>query len=206
MKLRAAILSGLAFALLTILFSFGYVLFSFPRFLLLLGSTVLWYGYAAIYKTQPATFEDAVILRRGLKWGVATACAFAALLLTTLDPETFVFPAVVLGLLLPFSAGASGAIPSGRVLTGTRIGFWSGMIGSLLGFFILAAGGYLEGWLSGVGVFAFMESSEYLTLRLAVFALVIYGPVFSPIVATIGGWIGLKLARTGGLSPAGLAR
>ena len=206
MNLRSAILSGLALALLTILFSFGYVLLSFPLFLTLLGATVLWYGYAAIYKTQPATFEDGVILRRGLKWGVATASAFAALLLMTLDPETFVFPAVVLGLLLPFSAGAAGAIPSGRVLGGTRLGFWSGMVGGLLGFFILAGGGYLHAWLSGVGVFAFMEAHEYLTPRLAVLALVIYGPIFSPIAATIGGWIGLKLARTGGLSTAGLPR
>ena len=77
--------------------------------------------------------------------------------LLTLIPDEFAVLTAVLGLLLPFAAGAAGAIPSGKVFVGSRVGFWSGMIGSLIGFFILAASGYLQAWFSGVGVFAFMD-------------------------------------------------
>src|SRR5688572_22016816 len=179
MKLRNAILVGLVLSVTTIILTFGNVLPNFPGFLVLLSAVVLWYGYVAICRTRRETLEDAAVLRQGLRWGLAIACAYAVMLLVTLSPETFVFPAVALGLLLPFAAGASGAIRSGRTFTGSRVGFWSGMIGGLLGFFVLAVG----------------------SVQLASYALVIYGPIFSPIAATIGGWVGIRLARTGELGP-----
>jgi len=202
MNLRNFILIGLVLAAATIVFTFGTILLDFPKVLVLLIAVLVWYGYVTIRRTSPRTTEDALVLQRGLQWGLAIASAFALMMLGTLVPDLFALSVFVFIPLLPFAAGAAGAISSGEVFVGSRVGFWSGMIGSLIGFFILAAGAYLHAWLSGVGVFAFMDANEYGTLPLATFALALYGPIFSPIAATIGGWIGIRLERTGRLSPA----
>ena len=202
MNLRNLILIGLVLAAATIVFTFGTILLSFPKFLVLLGAVLVWYGYVTIRRTSPRTTEDALVLQRGLQWGLAIGSAFALMMLGTLVPDLFALSVFVFIPLLPFAAGAAGAISSGKVFVGSRVGFWSGMIGSLSGFFILAAGGYLRAWLSGVGIFAFMDANEYGTLPLATFALALYGPIFCPIAATIGGWIGIRLEKTGRLSPA----
>jgi hypothetical protein len=201
MKLRNGILAGLVLSVLTIVFTFGTILLSFRRLLIYLGIVLLWYGYVAIRRTQPRTAEDALVLQRGLKWGVAIACSFAGMVLGMLASSEFTALAVVVAVLLPFAAGASGAIQSGRVLVGARVGLWSGVIGGLLGFLVIAAGGYLRAWLSGAGVFAFMASTEYVSLQVATYVLIFYGPIFSPIAATIGGWVGIQLEKTGRLSP-----
>src|SRR6186997_3299941 len=196
MKLRNSILAGLGLAAATIIFTFGSILLNFPKVLVVLGAVVAWYGYAAIRRTSPRTTEDALVLKSGLNWGLVIASAFALGFLTPDLSALFFIP------LLPFVAGAISAISSGKIFVGSRVGFWSGMIGSLCGFFLLAANEYLRAWLSGVGIFVFMDANEYGSLVLAMFALILYGPIFCPIAATIGGWVGIHLEKTGRLSPA----
>src|SRR5215204_1713669 len=110
MNLRNVILIGLVMAAATILFTFGTILLSFPKFLVLLGAVVGWYGYVAIRWTSPRTTEDALVLRRGLNWGLAIASAFALMMLGTLVPDLFALSVFVFIPLLPFAAGAAGAI------------------------------------------------------------------------------------------------
>jgi hypothetical protein len=196
MKLRNSILAGLVLAAATIIFTFGSILLNFPKVLVVLGAVVAWYGYAAIRRTSPRTTEDALVLKSGLNWGLVIASAFALGFLTPDLSALFFIP------LLPFVAGAISAISSGKIFVGSRVGFWSGMIGSLCGFFLLAANEYFHAWLSGVGIFTFMEANEYGSLLLAMYALFLYGPVFCPIAATIGAWVGIRLDKTGRLIPA----
>ena len=195
MKLRNSILSGLILASATIVFTFGKVLLNFPKIVGLICAVMLWYGYLAIRKTSPRTTKDALVLRQGLNWGLVIASAFA---LGLLAPDLV---AIVFIPFLPFVAGAVSAISSGNVFVGSRVGLWSGMIGSLSGFFLLAANAYLTAWLSGVGIFAFLDANEYGSLLLAMNALIFYGPIFSPIAATIGAWVGIHLEKTGRISP-----
>jgi hypothetical protein len=60
-----------------------------------------------------------------LRNGILAALVLS--ILTMLASSEFTALAVVVTVLLPFAAGASEAIQSGKVLVGTRAGFWSGM-------------------------------------------------------------------------------
>ena len=206
MKLRNCILAGLALTVVTLVFTFGSTLLRFPKILGLIGAVVLWYGYAAIRWAPAKTEEDASVLQRGVKWGVAIGCAWIATLLagTILSDFAGEFsPLTALAaLILPFAAGAASAIRTARVRTGLRVGFWSGMVGGLIGFLALAAGGYLDPLLAGAPVFATLEANEYGAFTTGLLILLLYGPIFCPIAATIGGWIGIQLEKTGRIETA----
>ena len=201
MNLRKWILGGLALSLFTIAFTFGKILLILP-ILVIVGLVTLLYSYAAIREIPARTGEEALVLKRGVQWGVAIGCIWAAgFLLTMIHDNEFVVLVALLALLAPFMVGALSAIESGKVRMGLRAGFWSGMVGGLIGFFLFASGGYLRAWLSGVGVFAYMESNEFGAMQLATYTLFLYGPVFCPVAATVGGWIGIQLEKTGRMSP-----
>jgi hypothetical protein len=202
MKLRNWILSGLALTVLTLVFTFGSTLLRFPKILGLIGAVVLWYGYAAIRWPPATTKADASVLHRGVKWGVAIGCTWIAAGLVSPFLGESGPPIALAALLLPFVAGASSAIQSARVRTGLRVGFWSGLVGGLIGFFALAAGGYLDPLLSGAPVFATLEANEYGAFTTGLLILLLYGPIFCPIAATIGGWIGIQLEKTGRIDTA----
>jgi hypothetical protein len=202
MKLRTSLLAGLLLSVLTIGFTFGTVLLRFPRILAFLAIVILGYGFAAVRRTQPTKAADILVLHHGLNWGLAIGGSFAAAIALSLLPaKEFVFPAILLSLALPFASGSAGAIKTGSIRIGTRMGFWGGMIGSLLGFVLVAATAYLQAWISGKGVFAYMNAHEFGPMVLATYILFIYGPVFSPLAATVGGWVGIRLERTGRISP-----
>jgi hypothetical protein len=205
MNLRNCLLAGLLLSVLTIGFTFGTILLRVPKLLAFLVFVILWYGYAAARRTQPTKAEDHMVLRRGLNWGLVIGGSFAAIVLSTLALD-LVVPGVLLTLALPFASGAAGAIKTGSVRIGTRMGFWSGMIGSLLGFVVIAAAAYLQAWTSGKGVFAYMDADEFGTMQFATYTLLIYGPLFSPLAATVGGWVGIHLEKTGRISPVTVER
>jgi hypothetical protein len=187
MSLRKWILGGFALSLFTITFTFGKILLIFP-ILVIVSLVTLLYSYAAIREIPARTGEEALALKRGVQWGVAIGCIWAA---------GFLVSMMLFALLAPFVAGALSAVESGKVRMGLRAGFWSGMVGGLIGFLLFASGGYLRAWLSGVGVFAYMESNEFGAIVLATYILFLYGPVFCPVAATVGGWIGIQLEKTG---------
>ena|SRR5688572_704647 len=193
MRFRNSVLAGLTLSALVIFLTFGTILVSFWGLLISLVPVLAIYGYAAIRKTQPETTEDALILHRGMKWGLALGGGWVLTALTNLIPQ----PGVLAAVFLPFLVGALGAIRTGRVSTGTREGFWAGMVGGLMGFLALAAAGYLRAWSSDVGVLAFMDADEYGALQLAMYTLIFYGPIFCPLAALIGGWVGIQLEKTG---------
>jgi hypothetical protein len=202
MRLRNSILAGLVLSVFTIAFTFGSALLNFPKVLAMIGAVVLWYGFAAIRRTPARTEDDASVLHRGMKWGVAIGCTWiAASLAGIFRSLDLALPIALAVVLLPFVAGASSAIPAARVRIGLRVGFWSGMVGGLIGFLVFATGGYLYPILTGAPVFATMEANEYGALEMGLFVLFLYGPIFCPVAGTIGGWIGIQLEKTGRVSP-----
>src|SRR4029453_19157632 len=110
--------------------------------------------------------------------------------------EDFALLGAVLALMLPFLAGALSAISSGKVRRATSVGLWSGMIGGLIGFFVFTGVAYLRPLLLGVPVLAALEREEYYPFLFAIHSLFLYGPIFCPVAATVGGWIGLQLEKT----------
>ena len=197
MNPRKWILGGLALSLFTIAFTFGKILSTFS-ILVILSLVTLLYSYAAIREIPARTGEEALVLKRGVQWGVAIGCIWAGgFLLKMIHDKDFVVLVALLALLAPFMVGALSAIESGKVRMGLRAGFWSGMVGGLIGFFVFGAGGYLDALLSGLPVFAAMEADEFASLAMATYILFLYGPVFCPLAASVGGWIGIQLERTG---------
>lgn len=189
MKLRNCMLAGLALCVFLLLITafeyprFANILSQSPWFLAWMVVVIVWNGYAAIWRTNARTDEDAWILREGVRWGLAVGCAWT---LFTIVPLGFtLWPlALLVGTLSPWLAGALSAIKTKRVLTGMRVGFWSSAIGGLIGFLVAMVAGYIADWsLSG--------------LQLAIFFMFYAGAISGTIGGLLGGWIGLALYRTG---------
>lgn len=209
-KLRNFILAGLGLCVLGL----AYVAFfgpglgrpfpRDPRFLWLIILILVSNVYAAIYRIQN---EDSMVLNDGVKWGLAVGCAWMIVALVPIDifaaKDELGAPLWFLGvfsvLLLPFAAGAAGAIRTGRVRVGIRIGFWSGVVSGLLGFLIVLSLGSLRfavmlGWRGQ----SFPISRIFEPVLLAsLWVMFFLGTIYGVVAGAIGGWSGLKLYRTG---------
>jgi predicted histidine transporter YuiF (NhaC family) len=215
MRLRNFILAGLGLCILTLAFAaFRYpeiasVLQHAPKLLALMGVVLVWNAYAAVYRTHAQTSEDSMVLRDGVKWGLAVGCAWAVVAIVPVNVfvandeagAPFWFLGLFSGLLLPFAAGAAGAIKTGSVRIGMRFGFWSGVVGGLIGFLVVVAVGFSEAFLPSLQVWADRARTEPErigeTLLLALVILCLFGIILGAIAGTVGGWIGLRLYRTG---------
>jgi hypothetical protein len=170
---------------------------------------VVWNGYAAICRTRARTNEDSMVLRDGVRWGLAIGCAWAVVAVVPIhifaaDDELGAplwFLGLFAGLLLPFASGAAGAIKTGRVRIGMRVGFWSGVVGGLIGFLVVVAAGFTTALIPSLQVWPGQSIVEPErigdTLELAFYIMFVFGTIWGVVAGTIGGWIGLRLYRTG---------
>ena len=201
MKLRNAVLTGLTLcvlALAAVAFvnpDFGNLLRRSPAILVFMILVVTWNAYAAIRWTHPVSIEDSMVLRLGVRWGLAIGCAWA---LVAIVPFNVFAPLAELGIslwllglfsgvLIPFVCGASMAIQTKNARMGMRVGFWGGVVGGLTGFLI-----FMATLFAGGGA----EKSEF-ALEGAVYAMFVFGSLYGGIAGGMGGWIGLRLYRTG---------
>lgn len=215
MKLRNFILTGLALCVLTLAAiaflvpNFEHLLLRVPAILALMTLVVVWNAYAAIRGTHARTSADSMILRLGVKWGLAIGCGWAIVAIVPLNvftPNDEVgAPIWFLGLfsvlLLPFASGAATAIKTGSVRLGMRVGFWSGVVGGLMGFLIFVTKGFavavilsLKG--SAAQSIGVSEGIDF-ALVAAFYSMFVFGSLYGGIAGTVGGWIGLRLYRTG---------
>ena len=156
---------------------------------------VTWNTYAAIRWTHAVTREDSMVLRLGVRWGLAIGCAWAIVAIVPFN----VFAAIAefgvslwllgvfSGVLIPFVSGASVAIQMENPRMGMRVGFWGGVVGGLMGFLI-----FMATLFAGGGA----EKSEF-AVEGAIYAMFMFGSLYGGIAGGVGGWIGLRLYRTG---------
>jgi len=120
-----------------------------PIFLSVFLAGVLWYGFAAVRWTRVTTREDSVVLRHGARWGVAIGLAWTVEVVggNVITPHGLGagigVVAAGVAAILPVVGGATGAAITGRIGTGARVGFWSGVVSGLIAFVALAGVGYL---------------------------------------------------------------
>ena len=197
MKLRNILLTGLALCVLTLAAlalrnsDFRHVLLRVPAIPAIMTLVLVWNAYAAIRWTHARTSEDSMVLQTGVKWGLAIGCAWGLVAIVPLNVFTpndevgapLWFLGLFSGILLPFASGAAGAIKTGSVQIGRRVGFWSGVVGSLMGFLVFAIREFV-----GHGEFALVA---------AFYVMFIFGSLYGGVAGMLGGWIGLKLYRTG---------
>jgi uncharacterized protein (TIGR03435 family) len=221
-KLRNWLLAGLALCVLTTGFSaLMYPLFDphrdphGPRNLALMSAGILFYFYVAVCRTRPSTPEGASVLRLGTRWGVVVGFVWIASWITgnliiphRLGAQAAILLALV-GFVLPFGAGAHGAIKTGKVRVGMRVGFWSGLISGVMVFLAGATLGYILAFVPGLPGAEIPSADHVYTAaefqRLNVldalggaFAhLFGIGGLFGAISGTLGGWAGILLERTG---------
>jgi hypothetical protein len=217
MTLRNSILAGLALCALPL----AYSMIRYPNgtrgialaVLTYFGVTVLWYGHAAIRRTNPTTSQDAYVLRHGVRWGLIVGSIWVA----QIAFENVVIPrwlgiqgAVLLAiaaLVSPLVAGAVSGIQSGRVRTGMRAGFWTGAISGMMAFMALSAVGYILAYFPGLpgaeipmGTYS---AEQFQALNVgdamggALSHLLATGAVFCSIAGAAGAAAGILLERTG---------
>jgi hypothetical protein len=187
MKLRNVLLSGLAlcvFALTAIAFrnlDFRHFLLRAPAIPAFMTLVLVWNAYAATRWTQ-----DSMVLQDGVKWGLAIGCGWVVVAMVPVSNEVvgpLWFLGLFSGILLPFASGAAVAIKTGNAWIGRRVGFWSGVVGGLIGFLVFATREFASG--------------DEFALVAAFYSMFIFGSLYGGIAGTVGGWIGLKLYRTG---------
>ena len=149
--LRRGILAGVGLCVVTI----AYCVYRYPgivaspagsRFLPLFLAGVLWYGLAALRLTRANTRDDFVVLHYGARWGVVIGLVWVVEVIggNVILPNSPVgMLATLTAVVLPAFAGAAGTAVTGRIRTGARIGFWSGVVSGLIAFVALASVGYL---------------------------------------------------------------
>ena len=152
--LRAGILVGVCVCIVTVVYSLCWYpgILSFPGtpgFLAVFLAGVTFYAYAGVRWTRITTRDDLLVLRRGAQWGVAIGLAWTVeviggnlILPHSLGARIGIVAAAVAAI-LPVVAGAHGAAATGRLNTGARIGFWSGVVSGLITFAALAAVGFV---------------------------------------------------------------
>jgi hypothetical protein len=214
MKLRNWLLAGLALCVLTIVVT----VLMFPGRNLALASPLakvavglLFYGYAAVWRTRTASFEDAVVQRLAVRYGIAigalwTVAFFAANLgIWTGLP----WPVLAMfAFLLPLIAGAHASIRLWRVRAGMRVGFWSGLISGLMTFFAFVVLGYILAFVPGFPgaeiprnqpytAAEFQEVNVMESLGGGLWSLFYLGGAYAVLGGAVGGLAGILLARTG---------
>jgi len=187
MNLRNFLLAGLVLCVLVLVIiafdnpDFRHVLLRNPAIPAIMTLVLVWNGYATVRWTQ-----DSMVLQDGVKWGLAIGCGWVVVAVVPVSNE-LVGPLWFFGLftaiLLPFASGAAVAIRTGNAWIGRRVGFWSGVVGGLMGFLVFA-------------VRYFTNPGEF-ALVAAFWAMFFFGSLYGGIAGTVGGWIGLKLYRTG---------
>jgi len=116
------------------------------KFLPLFFTCMFWYVWLALRLGRAATRDDFVVLHHGARWGVVIALAWIVEVVggSLILPGSPVGPlATIVAVLLPAVAGASGTAVTGRIDTGARIGFWSGVLSGMITFLAMASVGYL---------------------------------------------------------------
>jgi hypothetical protein len=217
--LRTGILSGVCCCILMV----GYSIHRYPKmvaqptrtvaiFLSLFLVGVLWYGFAAVRWTRVTTPEDSLVLGYSARWGIAIGLVWTVevvggnvIMPHELGAGIGVLAAVVAAI-LPVVAGATGAARTGRIETGARIGFWSGMVSGLITFIALASVGLLVVNVSGFpgvetprNVARALTANELAAFNLGdylaggVSHLVIVGGVFGGAAGAFGGIVGRAL-------------
>jgi hypothetical protein len=209
MELRNWILAGLALCVLTIVTT----VLMYPG--LLAGSNaaivavgLLFYGYAAACRTRALTPEDAVVLRLGTRYGIASGTLWmVGIIGANLGVPISLFLAFF-SYVLPLVAGAHGGIKLWRVRAGMRVGFWSGLISGLIVFLGFMAFGYLLAFVPGLPGAEIPKDPGYTaleyqrlnvsdTLGYGLGHLFLFGGILSMIGGAVGGLAGILLARTG---------
>jgi hypothetical protein len=197
MNLRNSLLTGLALCVLMLAAfafrspDFRHLLLREPTFLAIMTLVLVWNAYAAVRWTRARTSEDSMVLQAGVKWGLTIGCAWGLVAIMPVNVFTpndevgapLFFLGLFSGLLLPFASGTAVAIKTGSVQIGRRVGYWSGLVGSLMGFLVFA-------------VREFAHHSDF-ALVAAFYIMFYFGSLYGGIAGTLGGWFGLKLYRTG---------
>jgi len=214
--LRNALLAGLVLAVFVMAFSFSR--FSAgqthtdphsARNLLIVSAMLTVYAYTAVRRTHPVSADDEYVLQLGTRWGVAIAAAWIGSLISLNLGIPIGILLAVCGVALPFAAGAQVGIKTDRVRMGFRAGLWSGFIGGLLVFFALAPMGYIQGMIPGLPGAEIPSAQPYTAAQyLAVNVMDALGgamaflfmicPLLGVAGGIVGGWAGIRLARTGG--------
>jgi hypothetical protein len=193
MKLRNWILAGLALSALTIIVS----VLLYPG--ILEGSDAakvavgfLFYAYAAVCHTRPATPEDAVVLSLGSRYGLAIGSLWVGGVLA-LNLGVGIMGVVMMlhAFLLPVVAGAHAGIKLWRVGAGMLVGFWSSLVSGLSVFLGVMASGYILAFLNR-DIPGFIPG-----IRRVLLLIFVGGVVVGVVGATIGSFAGILLARTG---------
>jgi hypothetical protein len=122
-----------------------------------------------------------MVQQTGVRWGLAIGCGWVLVAISPVIP--LLFFGLFFGILLPFASGAAVAIKTGNAWIGRRVGFWSGVVGGLIGFFVFAIRE-----LAQPGGFALVA---------ACYSMFFFGSLYGGIAGTVGGWIGLRLYQTG---------
>ena len=197
MKFRNWILAGLALSALTVVVS----VLLYPGSLK--GSAaakvavgLLFYAYAAVFHTRPATPEDVVVLSLGSRYGLVIGSLWGGgVLLVYSGPGMGGAMGFVMGIcafLLPVVAGAHAGVKLWRVGAGMLVGFWSAIISGMIVFLGMMAYGYIFAFIAGISG---PEFPRY-TLAGGLF-LTFLGGTDSVIGAALGSLAGILLARTG---------
>lgn len=149
--LRRGILAGVCLCVVTIVTS----IYRYPgivaspaasKFLPLFLAGALWYCLAAFRLTRAETRDDFVVLHYGARWGVVIGLVWIVEVVggnVILPNSPIGLLATLTAVILPAFAGAAGTAVTGRISTGARIGFWSGVVSGLITFVALASVGYL---------------------------------------------------------------
>lgn len=152
--LRRSILAGICLCVITMAYSIhrypGIVTApAAPKFLPLFLAGVLWYGLAAVRWTRATTPEDLVVLHYGARWGVVIGLVWIVEVVAgdlILPSSPIALFATLIAVVLPAVAGATGVAVTGRIRTGARIGFWSGVVSGLITFIAVAGVGYVAAY------------------------------------------------------------
>jgi len=208
MGLRNWLLAGLALCVLTIAFSLFLYPALFDSWVAFVAVGFLFYGYAAACHTFPATPEDAVILRLGARYGIASGTLWiVGVLGLNLRLGVWGVFLVLLSYVLPLMAGAHGGVRLWRLRAGMLVGFWSGIISGLIVFLGFMAFGYLLAFIPGLPGAEIPQNHPYTAVEYQQLNVgdtlggglvqLFYGGAFSVIGATLGGLMGILLVRSG---------
>jgi hypothetical protein len=220
MSLRNWLLAGLTLCIFMIVYSVlnypdPHAGSGRPGILIAIFAGILFYGYVAIWRTRPATIQDVSVLRLGAIWGIA----IGGIWIGSLIFENLVVPhgfgakigyrLALVGFSLPFVSGIHGAMKTGRVIGGMRVGFWGGLISGLIAFLALAVIGYVLAFVPdfpgaeipsldhAYTALEFQRLNIFDALGGALAHLFLIGGVFGVIGGTVGGCVGRLMIRIG---------